>query len=84
MFQPYKKNTIVICPNCDEEGRIVERSTDYSKYILECKSCGRKVLSDSEEMKARAEYNKRMKEGVNQILANTTLMRKSPKKPNHQ
>ncbi len=80
MFQPYMKNTIVICPNCDGEGRIVERSTDFSKYILECKSCGRKELSDAEEMKARAEYNKRMKDGANRMLANTTLMRKKPKK----
>ncbi len=83
MFEPYKKRTIVICPSCDEEGRIVERSTEYTKYILECLHCGRKELTDSEEMTARAEYNKRMKDGANRMLGNTTLMRKRPKKPDN-
>jgi uncharacterized Zn finger protein (UPF0148 family) len=81
MFEPYKKNTIVICPDCQEEGRIVERSTDYASYILECKNCGRKELTDSEEMKARAAYNKRMKDGANRMLGDTTLLKKKPKKP---
>jgi len=76
MFEHYKKNTIVICPDCHEEGRIIERSNDYSTYTLDCKSCGRKQLSDSEEMKARAQYNKQSKDSANGILYETAFMSK--------
>jgi hypothetical protein len=81
MFEPCKKNTIVICPDCQDEGRIVERSTDYASYVLECKNCGRKELTDSEEMKARTAYNKRMKDGANRMLGDPTLLKKKPQKP---
>ena len=62
MFEPYKKRTIFVCPDCHGEERIVERSNDVTHYILEYENCGRRELTDSEEMKARAEYNKCMKD----------------------
>jgi len=79
MLEPYPRSKVVKCPNCGEYGLIVERATDFTLYVLDCKNCGKVELNENEEMKARSAYRKDMKIILDTTLASTTLIRKMPK-----